>query len=94
MLAGSPSLVNGDTRMKAIAGALVALAGAVLVAAGTVADGMMRAANRNGDPGAFTTIVGVGVGALGLALLAAGWMSESPGRPPHPPDRPAPPPPV
>ena len=57
--------------MKAIAGSLVILAGSILLAFGTLADGIVEAANRSNTPGAFAEVAGAIVGLIGFGILMA-----------------------
>lgn len=73
--------------MKMLAGAVVVLAAAVLIAAGTLADALVEAANRSGSPGALATVIGAVVGVIGLAVLILGSQERGSDRhrPPPPP---------
>jgi hypothetical protein len=51
-----------------------------MVAGGTVADGLLEAANRRGDAGAAAAFAGIIVGAVGLAVFAFGLSPKRPNR--------------
>ena len=57
--------------MKAIAGSVTILAGSILLAFGTLADGIVLAANRTNTPGAFAEVVGSIVGLIGFGIMLA-----------------------
>lgn len=75
--------------MKMLAGAVVVLAAAVLIAAGTLADALVQAANRTGDPGALAIVLGAVAGLIGLAVFILGSQESQTNH-----HRPPPPPPV
>jgi ABC-type cobalamin transport system permease subunit len=66
--------------MKQLAGAIVVLAGAALMGAGIMANALLEAANRLGEPGTGIAVLGAIVGIVGFVGYFRGDRPEPPAR--------------